>query len=196
MGKRLNTKPLALYARETLAPRFWPKVRTTDTCWVWEGAVSSKGYGVFAVRTARPAVLKGAHRVAYYLATGVDPGALMVCHSCDNPPCVNPEHLFLGTNQDNMRDCAQKGRITRANRLLTDEQVEVIRATYASFRGRAPLGMKQQLMSQFGVGRSCLQRLAAGVTYVKRTPISELSTARSFTSLVEAAANVIDEVTV
>lgn len=70
-------------------------------CWEWTG-YREKGYGRFRGQLA--------HRIAYKRATGRDPGSLFVCHVCDNPPCVNPEHLWLGTNRDNQSDASIKGR--------------------------------------------------------------------------------------
>lgn len=89
--------------------RFWNKVRKTRGCWIWTSAITDRGYGVFQIgdRTVR------AHRYAWELSTGEDPGDLFVCHSCDNPRCVNPRHLFLGTHQDNMDDKKRKGRASR-----------------------------------------------------------------------------------
>lgn len=74
-------------------------------CWVWTGALSSRGYGVVYAHGRHI----GAHRVALALA-GVEPGGMFVMHKCDNPPCVNPDHLSLGTPADNIRDSVQKGR--------------------------------------------------------------------------------------
>ena len=97
--------------------RFWVMVNQTgggDYCWPWMGAVLSHrgGYGSVAwgKRHWR------AHRLAYMLATGVDPAALCVLHSCDNPPCCNPTHLFLGTRADNSNDMKLKGRSATGNR--------------------------------------------------------------------------------
>ncbi len=92
-----------------IAARFWPKVdRSGPACWPWIGARNPGGYGNFGIgyRTHR------ASRVAYELTFGPIPAGMFVCHSCDNPPCCNPEHLFLGTNADNLRDMATKGRAT------------------------------------------------------------------------------------
>jgi hypothetical protein len=89
--------------------RFWDKVDKTDSCWLWTGKPDPKGYGRFKLsnRSWR------AHRVSW-LIHFQDPGDLFVCHSCDNPICVNPEHLFLGTHQDNMNDMYNKGRGKKA----------------------------------------------------------------------------------
>ena len=109
--------------------RFWRKVETGDGCWPWLGFCNWYGYGKFQL-AGRSC---GAHRIAYAIETGTDPGEMHVLHHCDNPPCVNPEHLFIGTNADNVRDKTKKGRakgavgIANTNAKLTDETVRDIR---------------------------------------------------------------------
>lgn len=79
-------------------------------CWVWQGR-TWKGYGSFSIqRSPAHQGTVGAHRWAYEHWVGPIPTGLIVCHTCDNPPCVNPAHLFVGTHQDNARDREQKGR--------------------------------------------------------------------------------------
>ena len=101
--------------RQSAEERFWQFVRVTgpDECWLWTGSKSAEGYGKFSYgripKTGR--YMSGlAHRFSYTLHKGVIASDMFVCHRCDTPSCVNPNHLFLGTNQDNMKDCAAKGR--------------------------------------------------------------------------------------
>jgi hypothetical protein len=91
---------------ERTAERFWSRVEKTEMCWDWIGYRNTSGYGEFSARN-RPI---SAHRFSYELANGPIPDGLFVCHKCDRPPCVNPEHLGLGTALDNARDRDNKGR--------------------------------------------------------------------------------------
>lgn len=126
-------------------------------CWLWLGATNNHGYGNVGVnyRTVP------AHRASWLVHNGEIPKGLHVCHRCDNPPCVNPGHLFLGTNEDNMRDMAQKGRSSHGERnggggKLTAAQVEEIRRLFAEGRtGR-------DIAPAFGIDESTALRVGAG----------------------------------
>lgn len=117
-------------ARSEPHHRFWRRVSKGDGCWEWVGLVSKSGYGKFTLhgRTI------GAHRAAWILTHGPIPPGMYVCHHCDNPPCCRPDHLFLGTPLDNLRDCSQKGRKRgllgelSPNAKLTADQVREIRS--------------------------------------------------------------------
>lgn len=100
--------------KKTIGERFLEKVdrRGEDDCWLWLAGTSAGGYGLF--------FNKGrimAHRFSYQLHRGTIPQGLRVCHSCDNPPCVNPKHLWLGTPKDNTQDMMNKGRFVCRKRV-------------------------------------------------------------------------------
>jgi len=87
--------------------RFLNKINKTPTCWLWEGCLRTDGYGCFRLNGKT----RTTHRLAYEWLVAPIPLGLQVLHRCDNPSCVNPNHLWLGTHGDNMRDAAAKGRL-------------------------------------------------------------------------------------
>lgn len=126
-------------------------------CWNWTGGKNKYGYG----RINFHGRILAAHRVSYELFVGPFPEHLRVCHSCDNPACVNPSHLFLGTDADNVCDCISKGRNCRGERVasakLTEQQVLDIRAKYAN-----GLALQRELASEYGVSRMQISDIVCG----------------------------------
>lgn len=150
----------------TLAERFWSKVSIgpSDACWPWQ---SSK-WGVYGVFWFAPRY-EAAHRVAWILTFGPIPDGLWVLHKCDNPPCCNPAHLFLGTHRDNMLDMHRKRRGAKCPECgqhhpgskLNHEAVRAIRSELVKGRSQAAIGR------EFGVSHGTIHLIANGITWNK-----------------------------
>ena len=131
-----------------LADRFWPKVRKSDGCWEWTAAITNKGYGMLGGPGGAAGRKLTAHRISWELHCGPVPQGLCVLHRCDNRRCVRPEHLFLGTFQDNTADMFAKGRNGPGGPLgerassakLTADAVVAIRAAAAAGVSQRELG--------------------------------------------------------
>jgi hypothetical protein len=96
------------YTRSTAAERFWTHVEKSGGCWLWTGSKNVQGYGTFY--TGGEPNRELAHRFAYRIVVGAIPPGMAVCHRCDVPACIRPDHLFLGSMADNVRDMKGKGR--------------------------------------------------------------------------------------
>ena len=144
-----------------LIDRFWSRVDKSGDCWVWTAATTNGGYGVIR-DTGRNGKIIRAHRLSWELHNGPIPAGIEVCHRCDNPPCVNPAHLFLGTHQDNVTDTVNKGRASGGGprgalhhqAKLTEAQVLDIRAVYA-----AGAASQRQLARKYNVDRGTIQHI-------------------------------------
>jgi len=135
---------------------FLEKIEITpdNECWNWMGSKNSWGYGRIAFKSTHQA----AHRYAYDEFKGAIPASMLVCHNCDNPGCVNPDHLFLGTPADNMADMSRKGRHIGA-RKLNEDKVREIRALLKSELTHKAIAVK------YGVGRSAIGAISTKQTW-------------------------------
>ena len=142
---------------ETEARRFWAKVDVgaPDSCWEWTAARSHR-YGVFS-RGGRGGGMHHAHRVSWEIANGEIPPGMVVRHICDNPPCVNPSHLQIGTHEDNMRDMAQRERGWHTR--LTAVDVSAIRSLVSSGVRHADIAIR------FGTSKSNISMIATRKTW-------------------------------
>jgi len=136
------------------------KVNKKTHCWEWKKSLIS-GYARIPKSIGGNTVV--ASRFVYEKIVGEDPGNLMICHSCDNPKCVNPSHLFLGTAKDNFEDMRNKGRSAKGEKnnksKLTKIQVEEIRKLKGTISGN-------RLSEIYGVCRSSINRIWKGVTWI------------------------------
>lgn len=163
--------PSAPHLRERLAERFWSKVdvRGEDECWEWQACRINNPRSGFYGRFGVAGHTEYAHRVAYLLTYGEIDDALFACHTCDNAPCCNPAHLFMGTGKDNAADRDTKGRYVlgrvdrgedHASSKLDNEQVRSIKRALAN--GEAT---RRELAELHGVHIETIRAIATGRTW-------------------------------
>jgi hypothetical protein len=153
-----------------LKTKFESKLLIVESgCWEWQGTRHPQGYGRLWAQGKRVS----SHILAYQIYKGQTEG-LDVCHHCDNPPCCNPDHLFLGTHQDNMQDMIQKGRSNHpkgqdcGTAKLSDSQVIAIRAAYS--RGQISL---KTLAGEYEMSLCAIQAITSGKTWKHLLPANE-----------------------
>ena len=156
------------YKARPITERFWEKVDKSGECWIWTAARQKFGYGKFAVAKGGPFVC--AHRFSYEDQVGPIPEGMLVLHHCDNPPCVRPSHLFLGTQADNYADMRSKGRWRykprdqsgerNPNSILTDAQVAAMLRDLAD--GGRPVSVARKYGIQYKTLWAIRRRKAAG----------------------------------
>ena len=161
--------PKGIYKRKTVDPyiRFFDKVKITDNCWIWTAAKDRGGYGQFFLNKT----MVKPHRYSWEYFRRKIPDGLCVCHKCDNPPCVNPDHLFLGTMKDDIQDAIKKGRFHQNNQgfkkghdlnkgekhynaKLTKEQVKDIRRKYVPWKYT-----QEKLAKEYNVSQSRISEI-------------------------------------
>ena len=151
--------------------RFWSKVdKSADGCWLWTAGKQKSGHGFFFPKHGK---IVRAHRYAWEITNGAIPDGLEVCHNCpggDNPSCVNPAHLWLGTQADNMRDMTEKGR--RAKRNPVDQwgeknhQAKLTEGIVRQIKTMAANGARQaEIMRATGVNRKNVWSVVHGETW-------------------------------
>lgn len=149
--------------------RFWPKVDKTCSCWEWTASKDSFGYGTFGV-TRRD--IQRAHRVSWVFAHGEIPDGLCVLHKCDNPKCVRPDHLFLGTKLDNAIDRMEKGRNRdqsgdKSSAAKLDwEKVELIRADNRTY---------PEIVKEYGIQKSTVSSIKLNKSWRRTAKVYEVA---------------------
>jgi hypothetical protein len=147
--------------------RLFNKVKENNGCWEFLGA-SRQGYGSLKVSGK----VIDTHRLSWIMHNGPIPSGMYVCHKCDNPKCVNPEHLFLGTHSDNMKDAYKKGRVSvegvkftighkPVNRRLNDDQVREVKDAIIK-RGSETL---KQISSRLNIPYDTIRDISCGRAY-------------------------------
>jgi hypothetical protein len=150
--------PVAMYHR---------RVIKRDGCWGWRGKTDRRGYPFFELKRGGSIVMYRAHRLSYEIHTGPIPDGLNILHHCDNPPCTRPDHLFVGTHQDNTNDMLSKGRESRGEnrplaKLTTDQVANILSRLAVQPR---PRGVLTAIARAFNVSVSTICDIDQGVSW-------------------------------
>lgn len=154
--------------------RFWDRVKKSDGCWEWSGSKDNKGYGILSSYKGGASIK--AHRLSYEMANGEIPSGMVIRHKCDNPTCVNPSHLEIGTQKDNVRDMVARGRMNKKSlenldhsRALSKEQVKEIESLkFVAANGRGQGVMVKDIAKKYGVSINLITQIKSG-KYVNST---------------------------
>lgn len=168
----VETKPITLDPAVDLASfaaSLWRQVTKTETCWLWTGAKKGRGYGHIGLRGRWIAT----HRLSFELAYGPIPAGLRVCHRCDVPACVRPDHLFLGTAKDNSKDMIAKGRVGDVGaKGQRNGKAKVSDAQVLKIRERAAAGeSRTALCNEFGLTKASVGKIIRGETWRHLLPV-------------------------
>lgn len=157
-----DTKPTPIHLR------FWKYVRKTNDCWLWDGTTDERGYGRITLYKNESPVK--AYRLSFEMRNGPIPKGLVVRHKCDNPNCVNPDHLELGTQKDNSRDMVERGRMNKKSLenlkqepALSVEQVKEIESLdFVAINGRGPGVKVKDVAKRYGVCKCTISKIKNG----------------------------------
>ena len=154
--------PTGKYLRPTATDRFWAKIipEPNSGCWLWDGSYDNYGYGqIWADRRVHRA-----HRFSYTLNVGPITPGLCICHRCDTPACVNPDHLFVGTQADNIRDAVRKGRVRGGGQSC--EAHHSAKLSFAKVRQMKALRSRgliyREIAARFGVSKATAMKAIKG----------------------------------
>ncbi len=154
--------PRKMTTEERIA-KFWTRVQKTDSCWIWTAAKNPKGYGMLMSDSGKNVP---APRFSWVLHYGAIPNGYCVCHRCDVPACVRPDHLFIGTAADNIADMVAKGRNRYGeknhNAKLT---VDIVRRILDEYRGLP--GQQTQMAQKYGVSQGRIWQIVNGRAWRK-----------------------------
>jgi len=156
-GKYCSRRCADIYQKGTPRERFEKFVKKTKTCWLWIGSKDPNGYGKMSYRNYPT----NAHRMSWILNKGDIPDSKFILHKCDNPPCVNPDHLFVGTAKDNSTDMVRKGRHARfSNRGESCGSSKLRELDVSNIRKMKTMGISvSNIIKHYNISKSQIKRI-------------------------------------